>query len=326
MEKMKPNDRSTLESLFKLKQKSLIGVLSDYLNKKYEKVTKTKDFIFAEGNIPVVLVAHCDTVFTEAPSQIYYDEQKNVMWSPQGLGADDRAGVWAIIKIIRSGFRPHILFTTNEEMGGIGAAKFIKAYPTPIVKDIKYFIELDRRGTNDCVFYECDNPDFVDYVESFGFCENWGTFSDISIICPKWKIAGVNLSIGYENEHTMLETLHITPMYQTVERVINMLKVASNAPKFDYIESLYSKYDWGFLKNYDPKAKRVCYHCGQTCFEHDMFPVKIKDNKTGMICDACLNHYNWCQRCGEAFETFSNSCSDGVLCMDCENELFGGLS
>lgn len=43
------------------------------------------------------------------------------MWSPQGLGADDRAGIFAIIQIIKSGLRPHIILTTDEEVGGVGA-------------------------------------------------------------------------------------------------------------------------------------------------------------------------------------------------------------
>ena len=321
---MKPTERSTLESLFKLSQKSLLKVLNDFLNKKYKKVIKTKDFIFAEGEIPVMLVAHCDTIFTELPTQIYYDESKNVMWSPQGLGADDRAGVYSIIKIIRSGLRPHILFTTNEELGGLGASAFVRKYPEPIVEGIKYIIELDRRGTNDCVFYECDNPDFTTYVESFGFCENWGTFSDISIICPKWKIAGVNLSTGYENEHSQLEMLHISPMLQTINKVIKMLNEAKNASKFEYIESVYAKYAWAdYYNHYDPNAKHSCCHCNTIGKECDMFPVKKKDGKSGMICDKCISHFNWCQRCGEAFETFPQSFTNGILCMDCEEELMG---
>ena len=41
--------------------------------------------------------------------------QKNVMISPDGLGADDRAGVFMIMNIVKAGFRPHVIFTTDEE-------------------------------------------------------------------------------------------------------------------------------------------------------------------------------------------------------------------
>ena len=73
------------------------------LQKVYGKksVVRTKDFLVAKGSIPVALVAHVDTVFTSPPKEeeIFYDSEKNVMWSEVGLGADDRAGVFSILKI-----------------------------------------------------------------------------------------------------------------------------------------------------------------------------------------------------------------------------------
>lgn len=324
LEKLRPHDRATLESLFKITQKSLINVVDNFLKNKYEKVNKTKDYVYAIGNIPVLLVAHLDTVFDKPPTDIYYDSGKGVMWSPQGLGADDRAGVWAIIKIIRSGLRPHILFTTDEELGGLGADKFIDKYPTCPFGNLKYIIQLDRRGTNDCVFYDCWNDKFLEYVESFGFCENWGSFTDISIICPKWKIAGVNLSVGYEDEHSVSETLHIIPLNQTIEKVIKMLKVADRAEHFEYVENPYSKYYWPYYsgKDIDIKAgASKCHYCGFPHLDVDMFPLKTEDGKTAYACDNCVGKVGWCQRCSEAFEITKNSFSD-ILCPDCEAELF----
>ena len=64
---------------------------------------------------------------------------------------------------------------------------------------LNYIIQLDRRSSNDCVFYDCDNKEFTKYVESFGFLEGIGSFSDISVICLSWGIAGVNLSVGYDS-------------------------------------------------------------------------------------------------------------------------------
>ena len=113
----------------------------------------------------------------------------------EGLGADDRAGVFAIIQILRKKYRPYVLFTTDEEMGGYGAHIFVEAHP--VAPNIKYMIELDRAGERDCVFYECENFTFMDYVESFGFKQAIGSFTDISIIMPEWEIAGVNLSGSY---------------------------------------------------------------------------------------------------------------------------------
>ena len=78
------------------------------------------------------------------------------------------------------------------------------------------------------VFYLCENKEFIPYVESFGFVEAFGTSTDIKHICPVWDIAGVNLSIGYNDQHTENETLDITIMFNTISKVKEMLDDSSN--------------------------------------------------------------------------------------------------
>ena len=141
------------EQIVKMNEASLLKTMNTYLKKFYNKVTYTKDYVYAIGDIPVTLVAHVDTVFKERPKDIFYDRVKNVLWSPQGLGADDRAGVFAIVNIIKSGLRPHIIFTTGEEMGGLGAQVLTYTEPKPFA-EMKYIIQLDRRGKDDCIFYD----------------------------------------------------------------------------------------------------------------------------------------------------------------------------
>ena len=94
---------------------------------------------------------------------------------------------------------------------------------------------MDRQGYNDCVFYDCDNPDFVTYIENFGFKFDLGSFTDISFICPDWKIAGVNLSIGYYREHSLAEILFVQDLYDTISKVELMLLDRQEAPSFKYI-------------------------------------------------------------------------------------------
>lgn len=224
----------TFESICSLSQDALLEVMIKYLKSKYKDVRSTKDYVIAVGNIPIALVAHLDTVFRYTVKEIYYDKEKQVMWSPTGLGADDRAGIYGIIHLINLGYRPTIILLTDEEIGDLGALKLIKDYPKSPV-ELKYIIELDRRGAKDCVFYDCDNWNFIEYIESFGYSLNFGSFSDISVICPTWGIAGVNLSIGYYYEHTTSEILNIKQMLQSLERVEQMLRSAEAAPAFKYI-------------------------------------------------------------------------------------------
>lgn len=312
----------TLEHLLKLNQETLRKTMAAYLRTKYKKVEDTKDYVIAHGDIPIALVAHMDTVFFKIPEELFYDTAKNVMWSPTGAGFDDRAGIYAILQIVKQGLRPHIILTTDEEVGALGASVLAtRACP---FKDLRYLIQLDRRGSNDCVFYDCDNPDFVKYVEGFGFVEAYGTFSDISTICPAWKIAGVNLSIGYRDEHTASETLFVGNMLATIDKVITMLQ-ATDIPSFKYVPLPYL-YDERWLQSYYRNRygweydEVACASCRRLYLPEEMIPVIGKDNHTKYFCPDCVvDKVVWCTKCGTAHEGSSKS---GVIngCICCPKE------
>ena len=245
-------------------------------NKGYKKITYNNYYIIAEGALPVTLVAHMDTVFNHLPQKIYYDPAETILWSPQGLGADDRAGVCAIIKLIELGFNPSIVLTNLEECGGIGANELIKDYPKCPFSDCKAIIELDRQGENDCVFYDCDNKKFEKLINSYGFETELGTFTDINIIAPQWKTAAVNLSVGYYNEHSPIETLNITQLKSTINKVAQMLKNCEGWNNYEYIQRV----DFPFVWN------KRCVICDK----------ELKDNEGHLysgfrLCDSCFQLY-----------------------------------
>lgn len=209
-------------------------------------------FVYSAGEIPVMLVAHLDTVHSTIPANIFYDQEQRVMWSPQGIGGDDRCGVAAIINILNSGYRPHILFTCGEETGGKGAREFVNWCKKFNLTDrLKYIIELDRKGTNDAVYYRCDNKEFEEYVTKFGWKTNTGSFSDISVLCPGIKIAGVNLSVGYFSQHTTSEYIDLKVVGNTIARVKKMLEDIPEK-SFEFVEK---KYDYkkygGYYRGYE---------------------------------------------------------------------------
>ena len=342
MNKMSATDYSLFTTIAKMSQKTLLKSLAKFLTKYYDekKIIITKNYILCKGESPVMLVAHLDTVFKTPPENIFYDQKQHVMWSPQGLGADDRAGVFAIMKIIQQGFRPHICFTTEEEKGGIGASILVKENPKAPF-DIKYIIQLDRQGVSDCVFYYCANNDFEEYVEKFNFVTDWGTFSDISIICPAWGIAGVNLSVGYLNEHSKIETLHTDALYTTIRKVGDMIfdSCVNDVPFFEYVELAYDRYwkqigkiyGWdNYLYDYDyyddPCGYMDCYpihevgpiqcsKCNRKFTENDIFSVKTEDGTRKNYCIDCVStNVNWCDKCNEPFEAKDVK---ELYCKDC---------
>ena len=230
-----------LKSLLMKTQNELHNYLVEELKKYYKNIIDNELFIAAPGDIPIVLVAHLDTVFTEESRKeilTFYDAEQGVLWSPNGLGTDDRAGVAMILWLLNTTkYRPHILFTHDEEIGGFGAKEAAKAHP---FDNIFYVIELDRMGMGECVFYNCDNKDFEKYINSFGFETDVGTFTDISFLCPIWGVAGVNLSVGYLWEHSFIETFFKYSWLDTFNKLKNMLEF-NNGKRWNYIPKMKNK-------------------------------------------------------------------------------------
>ena len=177
-------------------------------------------YVYGPGTVPIMLIAHTDTVHDGPPTILYHDPAQRVVWSPTGLGADDRAGVYAIADLLRQGFRPHVLLTDCEETGGQGAEEAADWIPRP---PVNLLIQLDRQGANDAVYYSCDNPSLERWITRHGYRTAIGTFSDISILMPGWDRAGVNLSVGYYGQHTEGEYLRLGELEETIRRVGAML-------------------------------------------------------------------------------------------------------
>jgi len=265
-----------LNKIFRKSEKQLLKYLSTLLTTEYQytDITTTPAYIYAEGNIPVMLVAHLDTVHKNLPKEIFHDTFKNVFWSPQGIGADDRAGVWAILQLITPKVKPYILFTTQEEVGGIGASIAAKEIQAP---DIKFIIELDRKGSNDAVFYDCCNQEFIDYIISFGFKENRGSFSDISVLCPEWNIAGVNLSTGYYNAHTKEEYLNLNELNINIKKI---KKIFSSIPAETFTFESDSQY---VVDDYYGDETFICDNCCQEIY-------KMNESHIQNLCYDCYRY------------------------------------
>ena len=230
MKILNENDFKLMKKLVSFNQEETKDFVAGFLDKFYPEVIETDDYMLAGGNIPIALVAHLDTVFDDDGNERNYIFRyfNGKMYHPDGAGFDDKAGIFSIFKILESGYLPNVIFTTNEEIGSLGAKKLIEDFPECPFSDLRYLIQLDREKDYDCVFYRCENKEFISYVESFGFVEAFGTSTDIKHICPVWDIAGVNLSIGYNDQHTENETLDITIMFNTISKVKEMLDDSSN--------------------------------------------------------------------------------------------------
>lgn len=232
-----------LEYYLTMTQKELF----EDLRAKYRDCADTRvmknGYILVKGEAPVMLLAHLDTVHQDPVKTICHSDNGTVLMSPQGIGGDDRCGVYALNAIYaQSKVKPWLLFTCDEEIGGVGASKFCNSYKKGSLpeelKSLKLLIEIDRKGRNDAVFYDCHNRDFEAYITEKGFTTAWGSFSDISYIAPALGVAAVNLSSGYYNAHTLHEYINRTHLNRTVKKVLEIVResVDANFPHFEYVD------------------------------------------------------------------------------------------
>jgi len=219
--------------VFEKDPQELLDTFYKMLQRDRKKTVRGREFVYASGNVPIMVAAHVDTVHKKPPTNIYFDEKAGVMWSPDGLGADDRAGVLGILEILRRGYKPHVILLDGEESGCIGAREAVKVLRDP---GVLYIVELDRKNGGEAVFYDCGNSAFKDYITSFGFREDVGTFSDITTLCPAWNVAGVNISCGYYNAHTDAEYLKLAELWATLEKLEEMLRKPPKK-RFRYMQS-----------------------------------------------------------------------------------------
>lgn len=238
-------------SLCKKTQEQLKKRLDKRLKKLYPEVINEDGYLFAKGEVPVLLVAHMDTVHKNVV-KTFSEELKNgkhIISSIDGIGGDDRCGIYMIMEIIKT-HKCSVLFCEDEEIGCVGATLFSNSEHMNKLKDIKYIIELDRKGNEDAVFYQCDNPEFTEFIEkNTGYKEDWGSYTDICDIAPVLGVAAVNLSCGYYNAHMTTEYVVMEEMFHTIDVVKKLLDV--ECEQFKYIKKKYASYGGRGFGNYN---------------------------------------------------------------------------
>lgn len=200
-------------------------------------------FLFIEGKRPskVVLIAHADTVWdkeyggnetiqTVIKKDGYFVGQNNMI----GIGADDRGGCAILWDLRNSGHS--LLITDGEERGKRGSNYLINNFPEIVNKITKhqFLIQFDRRNSTDSKYYNVGTKNFKKFISHYAinFSDPLDPGStDICVLCNKSKICGVNLSIGYYNEHTSDEKININEWKNTLE-IVKKLIDSDKLPKF----------------------------------------------------------------------------------------------
>jgi hypothetical protein len=182
-----------------------------------------KNYAYFAGKGEILLQAHVDTIFPAKKLK----EFKNFI-TGKGLGADDRAGVFACLELKQRFPNMPILLTNFEESGGKGMETMVLSLSDEVFKNVNLAIAIDRMGVGNYVTYNDLPKKCKNYVESFGWHEEIGSFSDIQIFTGFYEIPSVNIACGYYNQHTKKEFLVLDELQFTIDRLSEMLEEPIN--------------------------------------------------------------------------------------------------
>lgn len=252
-----------LKSVIKAKTEDIITFLDKIATVKGKKSWLVIPPTSSESKI--CLVAHIDRIF-DNPQKKKVINKKGKWTSPQGISGDDRCGVYGLLHLFRTlpaNRKPYILFTHEEERGMFGAKEAVEVFKTQL-KDVDYFIELDRHGSEDMVFYNEDPKDFQKHIEKHGFKKSKGSASDITVLGRKFHKKSVNLSIGYYKQHTKEEHVIVKEMLATIAKVKNICIQNEPSPNPDwkyekpvYKAKEYKGVEWGNWGGFDNDRKTI---------------------------------------------------------------------
>lgn len=214
-------------------QEELKEYVADKLSHTHKDIIKADGYVLAKGSFPVLLVAHLDTVHQNLPSDVLVYESLGVITSPQGIGGDDRCGVYMIFEVLKN-FNCSVLFCEDEEQHGIGAGKFVCSEDASGLS-FNYIIEFDRKGSTDAVFYKCENQAFIDFVTADYYVKSTGTFTDICVLSPHFNRAGVNISSGYYKAHRTDEYVVWRDMQRNIKEACGLLTRTEQKDIFSFM-------------------------------------------------------------------------------------------
>ena len=158
------------------------------------------------------IVSHIDQVQTIHSRDFQTIETKDIIfgYSPknkrlEGLGADDKNGVWICLKCLMKYENIKVAFFVGEEVGCVGSSKADMDF----FKDVRFVIQCDRRGSSDLITSICSteisSKEFIEATgyEAFGYHLEEGMMTDVLTLKENGlQVSAVNLSCGYYDPHS----------------------------------------------------------------------------------------------------------------------------
>lgn len=175
---------------------------------------KAGNIIKRIGDAPVMWSSHTDTVHKSGGRQTIIERDGWIKAvNSSCLGADDTAGVWLMVQMIRRNVPGLYVFHRAEEIGGYGSLHIAETNKE-LLAGIDMAIALDRRGENSIITHQWGGRCCSDaFARALGRAldlgmrpDDTGSFTDTANymeLVPECT----NISVGYYNQHSRDEML-----------------------------------------------------------------------------------------------------------------------
>lgn len=234
-----------------------------FLRKQAAECGATKIDTDKKGNLLIVkgesdtypcLAAHIDQVQKNHSKDFTVVEIGDdvIGWSPkchcqQGLGADDKNGIFICLELLRKFDVMKVAFFVGEEVGCVGSSEVDLEF----FKDCRFIIEPDRKDSSDLITSmfcgDVCSDDFVNAIgyKSYGYDHDQGSITDVGELVERGVgISCLNLSCGYYDPHTDHEYTILSELQNCMDFVEHIVETCTDVYPFEY------KYGYGGYGGY----------------------------------------------------------------------------
>lgn len=269
--------------------------------------------LYSKGGEPLAVVittdvtsrtmftAHVDTVHRSAGRQsVEYDHELGIMLKTHDpvktdnecLGADDGAGIWVLLQMIKADVPGTYVFHYGEEVGGIGSSAIATEHKVWL-SQYDRAIAIDRKGTEDVITHQgwgrCCSDDFAKALsaqlnmagQNHSFRpDSGGVFTDTANYTDDIPEC-TNLSCGYDAQHTRNEDLDVEFLIRLKDALILVdWESLPTVRKAGEVDDLYG--DYGNYGGWASSGKYAKYCAKETITPEDADSSAML-NRLGMM-------------------------------------------
>lgn len=200
----------------------------------------------------------------------------------QGLGADDKNGLWIALELLRVVPVLKCAFFVGEEIGCVGSSQADMSF----FSDVRFCIQPDRRNGGDLITEisgDICSEDFlkaIDYKQ-FGYEPTSGLMTDVEELCDKGVgVSCINISCGYYHPHTDQECTSWSELCNALDFAAHIVEKCTDVYPHDYAS-------W-----YDPSYRGYSYYDDYYGYDYLSYGSSKKHTKLSDV-DDDYNTMQW---------------------------------